>query len=136
MTAQIPETITYKESQYSMFSEPLEDYFKLVGNRPDFSVSSTALWRGYEGVWEIVNERLYLIDLTGSLNDGKELHVAIVFNDFPDRVFAHWFTGVIRIPQGEQTKYVHMGFASQYERELLLHFEKGVLTDEQIIENL
>lgn len=39
---------------------------------------------------------------------------------FKDRVFAHWYTGQLRIPDGEQIEYMHMGFGSQYERDILV----------------
>lgn len=42
-------------------------------------------------------------------------------------VFASWFTGVLRIPDGKQLLYVHMGYESTYERDVLLHIEKGCL---------
>lgn len=40
-------------------------------------------------------------------------------------VFAEWFTGVLRVPQGRQVEYVHAGFASRYEGYLLLQIERG-----------
>ena len=40
---------------------------------------------------------------------------------------ATWFTGSIDLPDGKQLEYVHMGFASTYERNILLRFENGKL---------
>jgi hypothetical protein len=42
-------------------------------------------------------------------------------------VFADWVRGTVRIPQGRQVKYVHMGFLSTWERDLLVEFEHGVV---------
>ena len=42
-------------------------------------------------------------------------------------VFAHWFTGELRCPQGEQLEYIHMGYSSTYEYDLLMEFKQGVL---------
>lgn len=53
--------------------------------------------------------------------------MATIFPDFPDRLFAHWYTGTIRIPQGKQLEYVHMGYGSTYERDLFLDIERGVI---------
>jgi hypothetical protein len=49
---------------------------------------------------------------------------------FPDQidVLADWFTGFIIIPDGKQVKYVHMGYASIYEKYIVLRVERGVVT--------
>jgi hypothetical protein len=44
-----------------------------------------------------------------------------------DKVFAHWFTGELRCPQGAQLKYRHMGYGSVYEYDLLMEFKQGIL---------
>ena len=41
-----------------------------------------------------------------------------------------------RVPQGRLVDYRHMGFGSQYEADLLLTFEKGVLTSSELRRNL
>lgn len=58
-----------------------------------------------------------------------------VFPGYPDRVFAHWYSGTLRIPQGNTLKYVHMGYQSTYERDLLIEVERGVIGDVRIREN-
>ena len=128
MTAQIAEKLHYEGKQLRMCAEPLGDYFAFTNERPDFDWNCTALWRGYVGTWEIVEGRLYLIDLHGSLNDGSHVSVETIFPGFPDRVFAHWYSGEIRVPMGKCMEYVHMGYGSRYERDLFLTFEKGVFT--------
>ena len=63
MTAQIAERLLYEGSEHAMCTNPLDDYFAMAGARPLFASTSTALWRGYVGRWEIVNDRLYLVGL-------------------------------------------------------------------------
>ena len=127
MTAQIAEVLRYHGMDVAMCTEPLGDYFAMGGRDPGFESNCTALWRGYVGRWEIVDSRLYLIELSGTLMDGTSASVATIFPDFPDRVFAHWYTGTIRIPQGREIEYVHAGYGSIYERDLLIDVERGVL---------
>lgn len=110
-----------------MCTNPLSDYFAMGGFNPRFKYNCTALWRGYVGSWEIVNDRLYLVGLRGTLEDGTEASLATVFPEFPDSVFAHWYSGTIRLPKGKQLKYVHMGYGSTFERDLLLDVERGVV---------
>ena len=110
-----------------MCTEPLSDYFAFGGHHPEFEFTCTALWRGYVGTWEITNDRLYIVGLTGTLKDGSEATLETLFPGYPDRVFAHWYSGTLRIPEGKQLEYVHMGYASTYERDRILKIEKGVV---------
>jgi hypothetical protein len=135
MTAQIAENLLYQGESVAMCTEPLEKYFILSCTFPKFESNCSALWRGYVGSWEIVNDRLYLIGLDGTLEDGTNVSVSTLFPDFPDRVFAHWYSGTIRIPQGKQLRYVHMGYASTFERDLILDLDRGVVSGARISQN-
>ena len=135
MTAQAQERLLYQGAEVGMCTQPLGDYFVMGGIRPQFELHCTALWRRYIGRWEIVDDRLYLIDLSGTLEDGTEASVATVFPDFPERVFAHWYTGTIRIPQGEMLKYFHAGYGSTYERDLFLEVVRGVVVSTRVQHN-
>lgn len=127
MTAQVPDSLWYEGTKYPLCDLPLRDYFDLGGTRPEFSAPSSALWRGYVGTWEIRDDRLYLIKLTGHLKSGDSVTLATLFPDFPERVFAHWSSRTLRVPQGGLVKYVHAGFASVYERDLFLEIDEGIL---------
>lgn len=127
MTAQIGEQLRYQGEDVTMCTEPLADYFAMGGRKPEFQFNCTALWRGYVGRWEIVAGRLYLLKLTGTLMDGSVVSLESVFPGHPERVFAHWYTGTIRIPQGQRLHYRHMGYGSVYESDEMLAFEQGVI---------
>lgn len=135
MTAQISERLIYEGQQLSMCTNPLSLYFAMGGDGPKFEYNCTALWRGYVGTWEVVDGRLYLIELRGELEGGGVACVATIFPDYPNRVFAHWYSGTIRIPQGKLLNYVHMGYGSTYERDLFLEIEKGVLKTTRVRQN-
>ena len=50
----------------------------------------------------------------------------MLFKKAGDRaVMATWFTGKIRIPQGNRTYYVHEGYDSRFERETLITIDKA-----------
>ena len=135
MTAQIAERLLYQGMEHALCTNPLSDYFALGGTNPGFESSCTALWRGYVGTWEIIGERLYLTGLTGTLEDGMEASLETLFPGFPSRVFAHWYSGSLRIPQGRQLEYVHMGYGSTYERDLFLEIERGVVVATRLRNN-
>ena len=135
MTAQIAERLHYQGEDVGMCTEPLSDYFAMGGVNPHFWSHSTALWRGYVGSWEIVDDRLYLVGLSGNIKGKADATLATIFPDFPDRVFAHWYSGTIRIPQGKQLKYVHLGYCSTFERDLFLDIERGVIVATRVRHN-
>lgn len=135
MTAQFGEKLSFRAKQLTMCVTPLDQYFAMGGAKPSFAVTCTALWRGYVGEWEVADNRLYLIGIDATLHDGTSATLSTVFPGFPDRVFAHWYSGTVRIPQGELLEYVHAGYASVYEQDLLLDFERGVLAGIRIQAN-
>jgi hypothetical protein len=132
MTAQIPENLLLDGETLALCSEPLGDYFDFSGEQPRFADHCTALWRGYVGTWEIRDDRLYLLAIDAQYQDGSPARLADLFPGHPDRVFAHWFTGTLRCPRGGQVEYVHMGYGSIFEEDLLLHIDRGVLTRREV----
>lgn len=135
MTAQIAERLLYRGKEWALCANPLDTYFAMGGVSPRFQCNCTALWRGYVGRWEILGDRLYLVELDGTLEDGTQASLATLFPNFPERVFAHWYCGTLRIPQGRQLKYVHMGYGSTHEQDLLLEIERGVVVATQVRHN-
>ena len=135
MTAQISEILHYQGRKQRMCTEPLGDYFALAGIEPRFEVNCTALWRGYVGEWSVIEGRLYLIGITGTLAGDKPASLETFFPGFPDRVFAHWYSGQVRLPMGQQLEYVHGGYASTYEQDLLIDFDQGVVSQTTLRHN-
>ena len=141
MTDQFPERLHYQNREYSMCTNPLEDYFELTGIRPKFVETSSALWRGYEGKWVIIHDRLYLIGIDGCLSNGTSAFssrfatLEDIFPGFPKRVFAHWYTGTIRLPYGNRLDYDHGEYGSSFEYDLMIEVSKGVITSTTIREN-
>jgi hypothetical protein len=136
MTAQVSEKLLYEGKSIFLFSEPLSLY--LMQNQIRFTSPHTANWRGYVGTWEIIEaegaERLYLVGIEAHKDYETILTLPDLFPGF-DKVFAHWFTGELRCPQGSLVEYVHMGYASTYEYELFLEFKQGVLVHKYAIHN-
>jgi len=135
MTAQFGEKLIIDGESNSMMTQPLAVYFELSGVQPEFEVSSTALWRGYVGTWEILGERLYLLKISANYTNGASAKLEDLFPGYPNRVFAHWYSGNIRIPQGEIVKYVHMGYESVFEQDLIIRIKKGCVVSREIIDN-
>jgi hypothetical protein len=124
MTAQIHELLTEKGKSLTLACcPPLPDgHPRLRSRAPEIGspLYSTACIRGYRGHWLLQGGRLYLVGLEGiwELLPGEPL-------------FADWFSGELRIPLGAVLQYLHIGFASVYERERLVDIDRGVVVAER-----
>lgn len=139
-TGQIPDYLIYKGDTIAIFSNPLEKYFEKIGKREliDFvGCGSTACWRGYKAIWELKNNSLYLVEVTSCHNRcGLEIKNADLKKMFgTETVLADWFSEKIIVPQGKRVQYIHMGYASIYEKELHISFKNGIKTREKTISN-
>jgi len=137
MTAQVSERLIYAgNKEISLFSNPLSLFLRQT--EISFVSPHTANWRGYVGTWKIIEtdgvERLYLVKLAAHKSYEEIIGLSDVFPGF-DKVFAHWFTGQLRCPQGAQLEYVHMGYGSTYEYDLLMDFKRGVLVNKHARHN-
>ena len=134
-----------------MCTEPLESYIALVHGvdgsgtpRSPFRGLDTwsSLWRGYIGHWAICQDRLYLLGLfrptwgkPGHPLRRRRLEMGLIFPGFEKRVFAHWYSGTLRVLDGEMLNYSHGGYMSVFERDLLIEVEQGVVTGTRIKDN-
>ena len=138
-TAQMPEKILYEGESGFLFTNPLEASFGKDNPRPGFAAPHTACWRGYIGSWEIREDTLYLVDIKAWIRDRDGKAAPVEFEAlFPGKakpLKADWFTGTLRIPRGKPIRYVHMGYQTMYEEEMLLRVEAGKVTDRQQIDN-
>jgi hypothetical protein len=154
VTAQVANRIRLHGKHQRLLSSPERPFLEALPKPVRFNGESTANWSGYVSHFEVRHGRLYLVDLTGLIctrpeEEGAEpaywchachfddcerkritLHEIcdVPFGGFP----ATWFTGELRIPQGELREYVHAGWASSYQRELLVEIRKGVVVSERL----
>ncbi|SNR14703.1 hypothetical protein [Tenacibaculum jejuense] len=136
VTAQYPDKIIYNGKEYNLNSNPLEPYFDAnPKNRP--TMVSTALWRGYVGYFEIIDNQLFLTDMKtptrveGKNGDYKEKWTSIYKKYFPkqEKVKIEWFSGILILPYGELVKYVHQGYSSTYNKYWLIEIENGIFNE-------
>ena len=116
MTIQAGDVLSYNGKKTTITAEPLKPYLE---TRTDvsFIFKSTALVRGYIGVWEIKNKKLYLVSLVGFIKNNEKVDLKYLFPNITE-VFAVWFSGDIIIP----------------EEDIVLNFSKGTLIDETPID--
>jgi len=134
VTTQAGEILSYNGEKTTIATEPLKSYLE---TRSDISFifESTALVRGYIGSWKIKNKKLFLVSLIGFIKNKERVDLNYLFPNKKE-VFADWFSGKIRIPEGNLVKKINIGYASVFERDRMLKFNKGILISEKIIYNV
>ena len=121
-----------------MRSFPLRSYLDIVKPVVNYVAPNSACWRGYVGHWELNHDRLYLLDLKASVMVYGVERPARLTDFFPEakgKVFAHWFSGELRIPVGRRIQSATSRYNPQFEQEIVLIFKAGVLLEEQRIHN-
>lgn len=130
-TAQEPDILVYEGKEYKLFTNPMEPFFeKHPDLRPKSNWTSTALWRGYIAKFEIRDEQLVVSDiLILEYIDDQRSFTSVYDKIFPEQknVVVTWMTGILTLPIGEMTDYVHMGYGSTYSAYKLLRIENGKL---------
>ena len=143
MAAQLPDIIILNGEPMDLYSNPLEQYWTLYNKkRPAFQKSSICK-RGYIATWEILDKKLVLRSIDGNVETRsfifwKKMARYSVEKLFPKArnrtVIATWFTGKLRIPQGNRTLYVHNEYDSRFEREMVITLEQGDVTKTVILD--
>ncbi len=157
MTAQSADIIIIDGKQCNLLTNPLEMYREKFRHDMVFfeEFPNSSCWRGYVAEWEIDAGKLYLLkvngyvayrgiqsgqrsalaELKGENNDLLKYRVPAtnseLFGPVTGRVPATWFTGDLRIPQGEMTEYIHQAYASKYASYLIIAVENGVCGEEE-----
>jgi len=136
MTAQFSDTLHFASRQFTLDTEPLSPWLQRRRNRHlHFKSRTTALSRGYVGVWEVIDGLLYLKQFTATMADGAPMDVGRLFPGSTGPVPAVWFSGALICPMGKLLKYEHSSYASTYEYELILWFIEGQLVEQRLNRN-
>jgi len=137
MTAQTSEILVFNGHTEALLTEPLEEVL-LASNRQSLFKSAapcTALHRGYVGHWAIRKGKLLLTGLSNPYDETFSITVEDLFPGQGSTIFARWFTGELRVPLGDQLEYVHSGYSSIYEKDLLIAIEEGYVLSKTVKDN-
>ena len=131
-TAQIPEVIELDGKSEKLFSEPFTIYLaahqdKIPKLERVAQDRCTGSWRGYQGHWVILDEKLYLKSLFANpcRESPDSIPLSTFFPDSTGPVYAEWYTGKLIVPLRKRIRYVHMGYESEYEQYLVFLVKNG-----------
>lgn len=112
MTAQEPEILIFNGKKMMMTTNPSID--EKVIPKPFGLGLKTSNYRGYIGTWEIKDGKLYLNDVEGGYMKEKP-------------IFADWVSHPLHVWGGNLLRYVHAGYGSMYEQDIIFEIENGVV---------
>ena len=133
MTIQAGDILSYNSEKTTIATEPLKPYLKTRSD-VSFIYKSTALVRGYIGTWEIKSKKLYLISLLGFVDNNEKVDLNYLFPNKTE-AFASWYSGDIRIPEGELLNKINLGYTSVFEKDRILTIKEGILISETVKDN-
>jgi len=87
--------------------------------------ASTACWRGYRGVWELLDGQLWLVGMFDT--EDHPMDTRPLFGDRPLPLRADWYTGTLVLLRGPRLLYAHQGVGGDYGQHLRLYLRNGVL---------
>ncbi|MBD1400005.1 hypothetical protein [Pelovirga terrestris] len=151
MTRQLSEKLLYQGTEHQLHNEPLSSFLNKNYRKLRLRHMHTGCYRGYIASWEIVEGRLYLMDIVT-----KEINLEIareyVAQKYPDRkisrpdcllnilfpddqspVFAGWYTGSLVCPAGKVIGYpsgLHRNYFTHY---LHLFVNAGSVESEELL---
>jgi len=155
---QAPDYLIIGNDTLSLYQLILEDYLYLVEQptdsnslfgfsfRNDFGYGiSTDCWRGYQAVYSLENDSLFLKYIipcnsikkldTSDINNSNE-QIQKVFHEKVknNKVFIDWYSSEFTIPKGKPIWWDGI-FTTIYDKEELYTIRKGILVDKHSISN-
>lgn len=143
MAAQRPDIIFLNNDKHDLFSNPLEEYWIAKKKRRPAFYTEDDCRRGYVASWLVKDKALYIQKIEARF----DRYILMIFKKTidatlrsifgklkQDLVKATWFSGKLRIPFGKMTEYVHEGYASHFEKELIITVNKGSVIKEVMLD--
>ena len=125
-----PNTLEIDGEYFAMEGQPLEAYFAMSDIPPILSPDGEGYWSGFLALWSMRGERLYLTDWqTKEVSEIRiyEFRFECLFAEFPNCVFAHWFSGQIHCRSVADYEARQLCEADRDVAQILT-FRRGVLT--------
>ena len=143
---QIPELLIYKNDTIPIYNLIIEEYFQKNEKRTgknrfeqlgvkDLIGGTFVAGRGYQGVYKIENDSLFIVDMISHSVYLSEKNETVEINAIKSlfkekykngKVFVDWFSGDIAIRNGNLLRWDGI-FVKSFEKEKLLSIKKGIL---------
>ena len=133
MAAQLPDKIIVEGRERDLYSNPLEQFWIIRKKKRPRFYSSEECARGYIATWKLEEGQLFLTKIEGEMKGSILLGARKVkcslrklfWRPNKNGVRAAWFTGKLRIPTGNMTRFDDHEYDSRFEKELIISLENG-----------
>lgn len=118
--------------KYFTYNEPLEAYWVCMMQKPIICSSNHTPWdKGYYALWELKDEKLYLLDFLTENNFITRASFSFedYFGNKNEPYFASWYCGEINIMDGKIIKSNNHHFPDRNEYLFTMAFKHGILND-------
>jgi len=144
---QIPDLLIIGNDTIRIYHLPLEiflsenkdSFINYLRNNEKGFFPSTSCWRGYQGIWLLEDNKLYLKDLDINWIEDEISTTEVLEKTFKEKfingkVLAEWFSSDIIIPKGKMLRWDNF-FKRTYLKEEIMTLKNGVLTNKKVVEN-
>ena len=155
---QAPDYLIIGKDTLPLYQLILEDYLRSIEQPADSSSLfglnfrdnfgygiSTGCWRGYQAVYSLENDSLFLkyiipfnslrkLDVDDINNSNKQMQRVFQEKVKNNKVFIDWYSSEFTVPKGKRIWWDGI-FIAIYDKEELYTVRKGILVDKYIINN-
>ena len=125
MTTQVDEHILIDGKEYPLINVPsLPEDSSIIQHKKGLISKWSNCWRGFQGTWEIKDDKLYLIEFS---SDSYELLCKLP-------ILADWIKGEIKVATGDIKETTSWAIET-YETEMHLTIKNGLVVKTENIKN-
>lgn len=140
-TEQQADILIYENKEVKIYTYPLEDVWMKVLVDTSYiqkTCMSTSCYRLYEATWEIIDDKLYLHQISDCCNSEIKADLNLIFDKAfkDDKVFSNWFNGRFVIPVGDILYYEYFSSKPVYQYEKLIYVKNGIIEEVKTVSNL
>ena len=123
-TPQSPDELLYNGEKYHLLQSPLEGYFfENPHKRPE--AVSTGEWKGYHAVFEINQNKLYVITINE--NDDRSINVITNYFNELNKIFLNQWSGMLIIPDGKYLTLPNGKSLELLDKEILEYYGREII---------
>jgi hypothetical protein len=115
-------------------STKLKEFHKTLISNKGSIYSSLNLWREYQALWRLEDNKLYLVGLKNNPNSEKILKATFGEKYKNGKILASWFSSRLAIPKSKLLRWNEL-FSRTYLKEEIFDFESGVLKNRELVDN-
>ena len=139
---QYPDFLMIGKEKFDIYFLPLDyldsiklkQFYKILISNKESKTSSTNLWREYQAIWRLEDNKLYLTGFVDNPNSEKILKAVFGSKYQNGKVLAFWFTSKLAIAKGNVLRWDEF-FSRTYLKEEIFNFQNGILKNRRLVDN-